>query len=218
MEYGWAESAPRLRSRLPNLNLLPAELLPTPLPWLTAGLALFAFGLLMLLYALFYMKSYTDLELQALRERLAEAQEVARQLGLPADALAPGASALPAGTLEDWAELRARQVDWGAVFATLAAGVGPNVQVNGLSQAGYTVSVQGEAQSAADANAFLQRLRDSGLFASLEMSITGLESPNAQPTAGAAPAAQATAAAPTAVPPPPPTQPPTKPNAPAVQP
>ena len=28
MELGWADSAPRLRSRLPNLNLLPAELLP----------------------------------------------------------------------------------------------------------------------------------------------------------------------------------------------
>ena len=177
MEYGWAESAPRLRSRLPNLNLLPIELLPTPLPWLTAGLALFAFGLLMLLYALFYMKSYTDLELQALRTRLAEDQEVARQLGLPAEALGPGAAALPPGTLEDWAELRARQVDWSAVFATLAAGLGPSVQVTGLSQAGYTVSVSGEAATAAEANTFLKRLRDSGLFASLEMSITGLEGP-----------------------------------------
>ncbi|HEY3080805.1 MAG TPA: PilN domain-containing protein, partial [Chloroflexota bacterium] len=188
MEYGWAESAPRLRSRLPNLNLLPAELLPTPMPWLTAGLALFAFGLVMLLYALFYMKSYTDLELQALRDRLAEGQEVARQLGLPADALSAGAQALPPGALEDWAELRARQVDWAAVFGALAAGPGPNLQVTGLSQAGYTVSVQGEAQSAAEANAFLQRLRDSGLFASLEMSITGLETPgqSAQPTAGPA--------------------------------
>src|ERR687888_592474 len=131
MEYGWAESAPRLRSRLPNLNLLPAELLPTPLPWLTAGLALFALGLVMLVYALFYMRSYTDLELQALRERLGQDQEVARQLGLPAEALAPGAPALPAGTLEDWAELRARQVDWAAVFATIASGLGPNLQVTG---------------------------------------------------------------------------------------
>jgi len=110
MEFGWSESgtAPRLRSRLPNLNLLPVELLPAPLPWLTAGLGLFACGLVMLLYALFYMKSYTDLELQALRERLSAAQQVARELGLPADG---SAAALTPGTLEDWAELRARQVE-----------------------------------------------------------------------------------------------------------
>src|SRR5687767_11385129 len=176
MEYGWAESAPRLRSRLPNLNLLPSELLPTPLPWLTAGLLLLALGLLMLLYALFYVKSYTDLELQALRERLANGQQVARELGLPVDG---STAALPPGTLEDWAELRARQVDWASVFNVVATGLGP-VQLANVSQAGYTISIAGEAPTAADANTFLQRLRDSGLFASLEMSITGLEAPAPQ--------------------------------------
>jgi hypothetical protein len=189
MEFGWSESgtAPRLRSRLPNLNLLPVELLPAPLPWLTAGLGLFACGLVMLLYALFYMKSYTDLELQALRDRLSSAQQVARELGLPVDG---SAAALPPGTLEDWAELRARQVDWAAVFGLVAAGPGA-VQVGNVSQAGYTVSIAGEAATAGDANAFLQKLRDSGLFASLEMSITGLEAPP--------PAIVPTAVVPTAV-------------------
>lgn len=182
MESGWSldEAAPRLRSRLPNLNLLPAELVPMPLPWLTAGLALFALGLLMLLYALFYMKAYTDLELGALRDRLTTAQQVARELGLPADG---GTAALPSGTLEDWAELRARQVDWASVFSTIASGLGA-VQVSGVQQAGYTVSIAGEAATANDANQFLQKLRDSGLFASLEMSITGIEGPPVvQPTA-----------------------------------
>src|SRR5688500_6571920 len=163
MEFGWSESgtAPRLRSRLPNLNLLPAELLPAPLPWLTAGLALFALGLLMLLYALFYMKAYTDLELGALRDRLSNAQQVATGLGLPADGPNP---ALPPGTLEDWAELRARQVDCASVFHHVATGP-TGAQVSGVSQAGYTVSIAGEAATPNDANQFLQKLRDSGLFA-----------------------------------------------------
>src|SRR5688572_10050939 len=187
MEFGWSESesAPRLRSRLPNLNLLPQELLPAPLPWLTAGLALLALGLLMLLYALFYMRSYTDLELQALRARLSNGQQVARELGLPVDG---STVALPPGTLEDWAELRARQVDWASVFNVVATGLGA-VQLSTVSQAGYTVSIAGEAATSNDANLFLQKLRDSGLFASLDMSITGLESPPAQvqPTAIAPP-------------------------------
>jgi hypothetical protein len=192
MDHGWSESgtAPRLRSRLPNLNLLPAELLPTPLPWLTVGLTCFAVGLVMLLYALFYMKSYTDLELQALRDRYMTAQQIARELGLPVEG---SGVALPPGTLEDWAELRARQVDWAAVFGTIATGSGA-VQVSHVSQAGYTVSIAGEATTAGDANAFLQKLRDSGLFASLEMSITGLEAPPVvQPTAAAPPVLQPTA-------------------------
>ncbi|HEY3080980.1 MAG TPA: discoidin domain-containing protein, partial [Chloroflexota bacterium] len=73
-----------------------------------------------------------------------------------------------------------------------------------------------EAQSAAEANAFLQRLRDSGLFASLEMSITGLETPgqSAQPTAGPALTPVPTAAVPTAQP----TAVPAKPTPPPVQP
>src|SRR5436305_153600 len=110
MEYGWADSAPgRLRSRLPNLNLLPADLLPVPIPWLTGGLVLLATGLVMLLYALFYMRSYTDMEIAAYRNRLTSAQDQARQLGLPVDATGEAAG-LPPGVLEDWAELRARQV------------------------------------------------------------------------------------------------------------
>src|SRR5687768_2172407 len=121
MELGWAESAPRLRSRLPNLNLLPAELLPAPLPWLTAGLLLLALGLLSMLYALFYMRSYAELEVEALRARQAQAQEVARELGLPVHHIGPnGELALPPGALEDWAEVRARQVDWSAVFNAVA--------------------------------------------------------------------------------------------------
>src|SRR5215210_277794 len=159
MELGWAESAPRLRSRLPNLNLLPAELLPTPLPWLTAGLVLLSLGLLMLLYALFYMKSYADLETEALRARLTDGQAALRAYGLPVDAVGPdGQLLLPPGTVEDWAELRARQVDWSAVFGAVANNLAPTVQLSGLSQAGYTVSVAGEAASAQDANTFLQKL------------------------------------------------------------
>src|SRR4051794_21888813 len=130
MEFGWAEHAPRVRSRLPNLNLLPAELLPVPLPWLTAGLVLLATGLVMLLYALFYMRSYTDLEIAAYRERYAAKEQTARQLGLPIDALGPnGQPALPPGTLEDWAELKSRQINWPALFTAIASGAGPNVNV-----------------------------------------------------------------------------------------
>src|SRR5436305_5001138 len=114
MESGWAEHAPRVRSRLPNLNLLPAELLPVPLPWLTAGLVLLGLGLVMLLYALFYMRSYTDLEIAAYRARAADAQQTAQQLGI----LVEGSQALAPGVLDDWAGLKARQVDWGSVLST----------------------------------------------------------------------------------------------------
>src|SRR5437867_1657469 len=112
MELGWAETSPRLRSRLPNLNLLPAELLPTPLPWLTAGLVL--------------------------------------------------------------------------------------------------LSIAGEAASTQDANSYLQRLRESGLFTALEMNIAQQPEPTPVPTTAVA----TPPAAPTAVPPPvatplPPTPPPT---------
>ncbi|HZR00121.1 MAG TPA: hypothetical protein VFC93_15040 [Chloroflexota bacterium] len=218
MEYGWADSAPsRLRSRLPNLNLLPAELLPAPLPWLTAGLVLLGLGMVMLLYALFYMRSYTDLEIAAYRGRLAASQDAARQLGIPIDAVGPdGQLALPPGLLEDWAELKAREINWPALLGAIA-GAAARVNVSGVTQTGYTLSIAGDAASSADANDFLQKLRDSGLFASLDMSIAGEE---AQPTAATTPAPQATApAAPTVgappavatplptIPPPPPTPP-----------
>lgn len=203
MELGWAESAPRLRSRLPNLNLLPAELLPAPLPWLTAGLLLLAVGLLSMLWSLFYMRSYTDLEVAALQGRLDQAQGVARELGLPIQQIGPnGELILPSGTLEDWAEVRARQVDWSAVFNAVANGAGPNVQVTGLGQTGYTVSVAGEASSLADANAFLQRLRESGLFAELSMNVANQPDAVASPQPGSTPVGQPTAAPGQVVPPP----------------
>jgi hypothetical protein len=203
MELGWADSAPRLRSRLPNLNLLPAELLPTPLPWLTAGLVLLSLGLLSLLYALFYMREYTAYEVEALRGRLADGQTALRAYGLPVDAVGPdGQLLLPPGTLEDWAELRARQVDWAAVFGTVAANAGPAVQISGLSQTGYTVSIAGDAATTQDANNLLQKLRDSGLFASLEMNVAQ------QPDVATAVPTPATSAQATAVPTPPPGGPP----------
>lgn len=176
-EFGWSDTAPRLRSRLPNLNLLPADLLPAPLPWLTWGLALVGLGLLAMLYGLFYLQRYTLLENAALRDRLTVAQEAAKQLGLPIE----GEAALPPGVLEDWAELRARQVDWGAVLGVVMTSA-PGVQLGSVTQAGYGVAVAGEADSAGTANAYLQKLRDSGLFASLDMSIAALGA-TTQPTA-----------------------------------
>src|SRR5207245_11489105 len=116
--------------------------------------ALVALGLLLMLYALFYLRSYTALETEALGERLRQGSAAAQQLGLPAEE-----AALPPGTLEDWAELRARQVDWSALFAAVLNGAGGAVHLSGLTQRGYTASIAGQADPAPDADAYPHQLR-----------------------------------------------------------
>lgn len=232
MEFGWAENARRLRTRLPNMNLTPVDLLPPPLPWLAVGLAAIVVGLLGLGYALFYVRAYTDLEVQALSARQKVAQSLAHDLGLPVDEIGGVlGSRLPSGTLEDWAELRARQIDWAGLFAVLVNAMGPHVRLGGVNQAGYALSISGEASSSIEANAYLQRLRDSSFFSSLDMSMVGIETPTAVPTLTPRPSDTPLPPLPTRPPPtlppiaavipglaPSPTRPPALPAPPAVQP
>ncbi|MBM4418655.1 MAG: discoidin domain-containing protein [Chloroflexi bacterium] len=179
MQQGWARVAPGRWTRMPSLNLLPRELQRRVQPWVTIGLLLAIVGLLLVGYAMFYIRGYGELEVRALGERRSVAESIARDLGLPVDIRAgtPGGLGLPVGVLEDWAELRSRQIDWGGVLAVIVNALGQQVRLGGINQAGYTLSIWGEAATADEATAYVGRLRDSGFFTSLEMSMVSIETP-----------------------------------------
>src|ERR1044071_951896 len=64
------------RPQFIDLNLVPLEFRPRPFPLLTVGLSVLLAGCAVLLFAVFYAKTYTDHEIDQLGSRVAQAQTV----------------------------------------------------------------------------------------------------------------------------------------------
>src|SRR5450759_4282075 len=82
MQFGAAEPRQRLQSRqrpqLLALDLIPQEYRRRAFPYLTTGLTLVVIGCVLLLYGIFYLRTYTGWEVNRLTARVAQAQDVLR--------------------------------------------------------------------------------------------------------------------------------------------
>jgi hypothetical protein len=149
------------RPQLVDLNLVPPEYRPRPFPILTAGLGLLLVGCLLVVYGIFYAKTYADLEIDQLGIRVAQAQAVVEaSTGDPA-ALAHQEQLR--ALRDDYKTLSQRQINWGDVFQVIGD-VPPGVIVRTASQTGYGVTVSGSAVNQGTAAVYLDRLKNSGLF------------------------------------------------------
>src|ERR1051326_272356 len=117
MRLGVASPTRRPGSQLIDLNLVPREYRPRPFPVLTAGLGLLVFGSLILLYALLYAKTYSDLEITQLNRRLAQAQQVVQSATGDPAALAQKEQLK--AMRDDYRVLAQRQINWGDVLQTV---------------------------------------------------------------------------------------------------
>lgn len=190
MFLGASSPATKSRPRLIDLNLIPPEYRRRPFPIVTAGLAMLALGSLVLLYAIFYAKAYSDLEVSSLNARVAQARSVVQSA--TGDSAAVAQQDKLRAMRDDFHRLTDRQIHWGDVFQVVGA-VPDGVIVKSASQSGFGVTITGSAANAAAASRYLEQLRGSGLFANLSLQMS--------PAGAAAAAAFAT---PTLVP----TQPP----------
>src|SRR5579884_1220776 len=80
MLLGASPPVTRSRPRVIDLNLIPAEYRRPPFPLLTAGLTLLLVGGLVVLYAAFYAKSYSDLEVAQLSTRVSQARTIVQEV------------------------------------------------------------------------------------------------------------------------------------------
>ena len=215
MFLGASSPATRSRPRLVDLNLIPPEYRRRPFPVLTSGLALLALGSLLLLYAIFYAKSYSDLEVSGLSTRVSQARAIVQTATGDPAALAQREKLQ--AMRDDYQILAQRQVHWGDVFQTIGD-VPPGVVVKSASQAGFGITITGSAIDQDAAARYVNQLESSGLFinASLQMNpasgTTSFAAPTLIPTLGGRPPTFTAVAAPFAKPPP------TRPPAPAVYP
>jgi Tfp pilus assembly protein PilN len=191
MLFGVAAPARKSGPQLVDLNLVPAEYRPKPFPVVTVGLGLLVVGSLVLLYALFYAKTYSDLEINALNLRIIQAQQVVQSA--TGDPTTLGQREQLRAMRDDYRVLAQRQINWGDVFQTVGD-VPPGIILNTVNQAGFGVSVTGSAANETTAAAYLEKLRQSGLFVNASIQVQ----PSSNPDQFATPTA----------PPPPPTQPP----------
>ena len=178
MQFGAA--TPR---RLIDLNVIPREFRRRQFPVLTTGLAFVLVGSLLLLYGLFYLKSYADLEITAFRSRIASAQEAVQAASADEEA-AKQAAQRYAGQRADYRVLAERQVRWSSILEAVSSPPA-GVTVREISQAGYTVSILGSAPEFAQASAFLEALRATNLFSnsSIELIDSSLLTGTATPRA-----------------------------------
>lgn len=163
MLLGASSPATRSRPRLIDLNLIPPEYRRRPLPLLTTGLAVLTLGCVLLLYVLFYGKTYTDLEVSRLSTRVSQARAVV-QTATGDPATLAEREKLQA-MRRDYQILAERQIHWGDVYQTIGD-VPPGVILRSASQAGFGVTITGSAINAAAAARYVDQLRSSGLFVS----------------------------------------------------
>jgi Tfp pilus assembly protein PilN len=194
MRFSVTSPARQPGSQLIDLNLVPREYRPKPFPILTAGLGLLVVGSLVLLYALLYAKTYSDLELTQLDRRLAQAQVVVQSATGDPAALAQKAQLT--AMRDDYRVLAQRQINWGDVLQTVGD-VPPSILLKAINQAGFGVSVTGSAADQTAAAAYLDKLRSSGLFVNASIQVQPSNAPGLFAT-------------PTPLPTPPPTQEPTQ--------
>src|SRR5690348_16115855 len=133
MHYGASSPLARPRARSIDLNVIPPEYRVRPFPYISAGLAALVVGGLLLLYAVFYSKAYSDLEVQKLQGRVAQAQTAVAVATV--DPAADRQRQQLAGMRDDYRTLAERQVDWASVFQTIAAAPS-GVQIQGVAQSG----------------------------------------------------------------------------------
>lgn len=157
------QSAPGrdFRPQFIDLNLVPLEFRPRPFPILTVGLSVLLVGCAVLLYAIFYAKTYTDLEIDQLGSRVAQAQTVV--VSATGDPAALAHQEQLRALRDDFKTLVQRQINWGDVFQVVGD-VPDGVIVKSASQTGYGVTVTGSAINQAAAATYLDRLKNSGLF------------------------------------------------------
>jgi Tfp pilus assembly protein PilN len=194
MRFSVTSPARQPGSQLIDLNLVPLEYRPKPFPILTAGLGLLVVGSLVLLYALLYAKTYSDLELTQLNRRLAQAQVVVQSATGDPAALAQKEQLK--AMRDDYRVLAQRQINWGDVLQTVGD-VPPSILLKSINQAGFGVSVTGSAADQSTAAAYLDKLRSSGLFVNASIQVQPSNAPGLFAT-------------PTPLPTPPPTQEPTQ--------
>lgn len=168
MLLGASSPATRPRPRLVDLNLVPPEFRRRPFPLLTTGLSLLTLGSVLLLYVIFYAKTYSDLEAARLSTRVSQARAVVQTATGDPASLAERQELR--AMRDDYQVLAERQIHWGDVYQTIGD-VPPGVILRSASQAGFGVTVTGSAINAAAAARYVDQLRNSGLFvnASIQM-------------------------------------------------
>ncbi len=168
MLLGASSPATRSRPRLVDLNLVPPEFRRRPLPLLTTGLSLLTLGSVLLLYVIFYAKTYSDLEVSRLSTRVSQARTVVQTATGDPASLAEREKLR--AMRDDYQVLAERQIHWGDVYQTIGD-VPPGVILKSASQAGFGVTVDGSAINSAAAASYVDQLRNSGLFvnASIQM-------------------------------------------------
>src|SRR5438093_3291474 len=168
MLLGAPSPANRFRPRLVDLNLVPPEYRRRVFPLVTTGLALLVVGGLMLLYAAYYAKAYSDLELVALGKRVSQAQILVQSA--TGDPAALSRREQLRTMRDDYQVLKQRQVNLGDVFQTIGDAP-PGVVVKTVGQSGFGVTVMGASISAAAAARYLDQLRNSGLFVNASIQV-----------------------------------------------
>jgi Tfp pilus assembly protein PilN len=204
MLLGASSPAARSRPRLIDLNLIPAEYRRRPFPLLTTGLGLLVLGSLLLLYAVFYAKTYSDLEVSRLATRVSQAQAIVQTANGNPTALAQQEKLRAMS--KDYQTLAERQIHWGDVFQTIAD-VPPGVVLKSVGQAGFGITINGSAIDQATAARYVDQLRNSGLFVNAAIQMrpasgpVAFTTPTPTPTRSGPPATTTPPVAPIAKPP-----------------
>ena len=182
MQFG--APAPRQRPQLINLNLIPPEFRRRVLPWLSIGIGLVLAGGFLLLYGSLYAKTYGDWEVAKLQTRVAQGQEAVRTASAD-ETIANRERQRAMAVQADYRTLTERQILWSEVLSSVFSAPG-GVEIDGVTQAGYTLTVTGSAPDYDTAVAYLTALRATNYFLDLSIQIVGEQGPPAPLTPGPA--------------------------------
>jgi hypothetical protein len=185
MQFG--APAPRQRPQLIGLNLIPPERRRRVVPVLTIGLALVLLAGASLLYGAFYAKTYGDWEVAKLQTRIAQGQDAVRTASAE-EAVASRERQRAQAVETDRRALGERQVLWSEVLSSVFSAPG-GVDIDGVTQAGYTLTITGSAPDYDSAVAYLTALRATDYFLDLSIQVVGQEGPPVPLTPGPAPGA-----------------------------
>src|SRR5579883_366551 len=176
MFLGAPSPASRSRFQLVDLNLVPPEYRRRPFPFLSVGLVFILLGGLLLLYAALYVRTYGDLEVAQLATRVSQARAAIETA--TGDSTARARAEQLRAMRDDYRLLTERQVHWGDILQVIAD-VPPGIILDGVSQAGFGVTVRGSAASQEAAARYLERLRTSGLFLNAAIQMAPARNPAA---------------------------------------
>jgi hypothetical protein len=212
MFFGATSTARNNRPQFVDLNLVPPEYRPRPFPTVSAGLGLLLVGCALMLYAVFYAKTYTDLEINQLNARVNQAETVVK--AATGDPVALARQDQLRAMRNDFDVLAQREINWGDVFQTIGDAP-PGIAVKSIGQSGYGVTVTGSASNASTAAVYLDKLRASNLFVDAALQLSPATGSGETSTATTAPTELPSAPptlAPAAAAPAPPIQPPPTPR------